>query len=73
MRRSDAFSEIEYRKIGKIAEENTYYKSMNNWCATLRNSNKDYDRRSNYILHNSGPYPIYVHETCHLRDPEIIK
>ena len=27
MRRSDAFSEIEYRKAGWIAEENTYYKS----------------------------------------------
>ena len=54
LRRSDAFSEVELRKAGKISSESTYYKSMNSWYANLRQSNKEDARRSTYIQRNPG-------------------
>ena len=54
LRRSDAFSEVELRKAGKISSESTYYKSMNSWYANLRQSNKEDAKRSTYIERNPG-------------------
>ena len=73
LRRSDAFSEVELRKVGKISSEATYYKSMNSWYANLRQNKKSFEKRSNFIERNPGRFPIYVHETCHFKDVELVK
>jgi len=73
MRRSDAFAEMQVAKSGKLVKESTYYNNMNDWYGDLRQGKDQYERRSNYIEHAVGTFPIYVHETCHFRDINIIK
>ncbi|CAI2365793.1 unnamed protein product [Moneuplotes crassus] len=73
MRKSDTFVEEQLIKTGGLETEKNYYKSMNNWYASLRKSNKEETRHSNFIQKAKGRDPIYVHETCHFRDLNIIK
>lgn len=70
---SDAFAEMQVAKTGALTSNSSYYQSMNNWYGELRNNKKDVEKRSNFIQCNSGVFPIYVHETCHFRDMNIIK
>lgn len=73
MRRSDAFAETQLAKTGKLVQENSFYSSMNNWYGELRQNKDKYERHSNFIERSLGVNPIYVHETCHFRDTNIIK
>lgn len=73
IRTSDVFAEMQVVKTGTLTGDNSYYQNMNNWYGELRNDKKDKEKRSNFIQRNSGLFPIYVHETCHFRDINIIK
>jgi hypothetical protein len=73
MASSDAFAEMQVAKRGSLTDGKSYYKSMNNWYASLRKSKESEENHSNFIERNIGVFPIYVHETCHNRQPDIIK
>ncbi|CAI2363893.1 unnamed protein product [Moneuplotes crassus] len=73
IKKSDAFHEETLVKSGALSPEKNYYKSMNSWYASLRKTNKEDARHSNFIKNSDGKDPIYIHETCHFRDLNIIK
>lgn len=73
MRRSDAFSEMQLIKQGSLTNDQSNYKSMNSWYSSLRKAKGSEEMHSNFIQRNTGLFPIYIHETCQNRQPDIIK